>query len=60
MNLRELVKIVDKCEEKYEDYVSIKMYGDGSGGLYDDKGEELTTWDGCEDIEPTLKGWLKE
>lgn len=62
MTTRELMKLIDLCETKYEDYVYIKMYGDGSGGLYSDDSDaqELVTWDDENEIEKTLKEWLKE
>jgi len=61
MTTRELMKLIDLCEKKYEDYVFIKFYGDGSGGLYsEDDDPELCTWDEDDEIEKTLKEWLKE
>ena len=61
MTLQELTKLVDQCEEKYEDYVYVKMYGDGSGGLYseDEGGVQLTTWDDVKEMEIKIKEWLK-
>lgn len=61
MTTRELKKLIDLCETKYEDYVFIKMYGDGSGGLYsEDDDPELTTWDDDDEMEKSIKEWLKE
>jgi len=62
MNIRELIKLIDQCEVKLEDYVFLKMYGDGSGGLYSEDKEdpELVTWDDETEIEKYIKGWLKE
>jgi len=61
MNLRELCKLIDQCEEKNEDYVYIKLYGDGSGVLYAEETNlvELATWDDEEELEKTIKEWLK-
>lgn len=61
MTTRELMKLINLCEEKHEDYVFIRLYGDGSGGLYsEDDDPELVTWDEDSEIEKTLKEWLKE
>ena len=61
MTFHELARLIDKCEEKYEDYVFVKMYGDGSGGLYAEETPivELVTWDDEQEIEKTIKGWIK-
>ena len=67
MTAHELVKLVDKCEEKHGDYVYIKLYGDGSGGLYSDGDatvtendvDELITWDSENEIENAMREWIK-
>ena len=62
MNTRELIKLIDQCDKKWDVFVFIKVYGDGSGGLYTDNAdeeEELTSWDSEDEIEKTLKEWLK-
>ena len=61
MNTRELIKMIDLCEEKYEDYVYLKLYGDGSGGLYsEDDDPELVTWDDESEMEAEIKKWLRK
>ena len=64
MQTRELVKLIDLCEEKFEDYVFVKLYGDGSGGLYSENSEEgemeLATWDDESEMEVEIKKWLKK
>ena len=63
MTTHDLVKLIDECEKKYEDYIFVRMYGDGSGGLYADESNdtlELVTWDEETEMEKTIKGWLRE
>lgn len=62
ITIPQLIKLVDKAEEKCEEYVFLKLYGDGSGGLYteDKQDPELCSWDSDSEIEKTIKEWMKE
>ena len=63
MTIREMIKLIDKCDNKWDTYVFIKMYGDGSGGLYTDNTddeEELTSWDDEDEMEKNIKEWLNK
>lgn len=60
VNLPQLIKLIDKCDDKNNGAdVYIKMYGDGSGCLMGVDDERLAEWDETEEIEESLKEYLK-
>ena len=60
MNVTELMKLVDRAEDKLGEYVHAKVYGDGSGSLVDNEETELVTWDDVNEMEKNIQSWLKE
>ena len=59
MNVVQLAKLVDKVEDKLGEYVYARTYGDGSGGMYLQNGDELCTWDTVNEISGSVKEYMK-